>query len=385
MRLVKKSGAVISAGESGISQRYLSALKYDQGSLDSQKTLKAIHSLYWLECNCTGHDVNSPTLTIRANPNKTFSLVNISGRGDHRTDCPLSYDKLSNHLNLHLSSPVDIQEPSNLRSLFLIVTLIIERAKLNILADSSTFKNNKESATSIGTKNITIKSTPFDPLFNFGFRSFFTLREKPNDIGHYIMDVVDDINDEKGTVVLKDSNTEQPRFTFYRSITDIYIKADPFPSKNGAYIVLAYIGNNPKSKDVTKITPISVCILPIVSKQHWVFPNHPHYRMMYHGLLNAQSWYRKNKRLDIAITSPVRPKATDNGVCMPDFIISNEDKMHSINLLPDDNKIHVDNHLKSIDILRELGPVTEICFAGVKNVSNHIFEVNKNVLKNLCK
>ena len=88
------------------------------------------------------------------------------------------------------------------------------------------------------------------------------------------MEVVDEIQDIKGKVALKDSINGKTIFSFYRNITDVHIVEDPNPSKDGAYLVLAYIGKNPKNRDQNKITPICAYILPIVSKVHWSFPQH---------------------------------------------------------------------------------------------------------------
>jgi hypothetical protein len=90
MRLINKFNGAEPTEEHGFSQGNLSALKIDQGSQQSQKTLKLLHGIYWLQCDCTNHGSNAPTLTIRANPNGTYSLVNMIGRAEHRNDCLLS-------------------------------------------------------------------------------------------------------------------------------------------------------------------------------------------------------------------------------------------------------------------------------------------------------
>jgi hypothetical protein len=382
MRLLRKSGEEIPTDDQ-LYQRDLTALKFDRNTEQSQKTLQLLHSKYWLQCNCTDHDQNAPVLTIRANPNKTFSLVNISGRGEHKPDCPLSYEKLASQFHVKTNDAFNIADPADVRSLYLLCNMIIERSKLNVLSDSSTLKNNKECVQSIGTNNVTIKGRALEPLFNFGLRSFFAVRDKPHEEGDFIMDIVDEIKDEKGTVELKDSASGKTLFSLFRNITDIYIKADPCPTSKGAYLVLTYVGKNSKTKDQTKITPITALVLPIVSKHHWIMPNHPHFRLMYQSLLNAQTWYRKNNSLDIAITTPIQPLSTLNGTCKPDFIVRNKDRMHLVNLLPDDRNEVAFEPLKCVDILRELGPLTEIDFVGVDNVSNHIFEQNRAIISSL--
>lgn len=385
MRLISKSTeSNIPLSEHRVTQGDLTALKDDQWSDDSQKTLKLLHGKCWLQCDCSNVENNSPTLTIRSNPNKTYSLVNISGRGEHINDCPLSYERLVNHLPGKSITPLNILDASNQHSLALLTTLIIDNSKLNCLSDTATYKNNKEAVISSGTKNITIQGTSFNSLFNFGFRSFFSLRDRPSIEGDFIMEVVDEIQDIKGKVALKDSINGKTIFSFYRNITDVHIVEDPNPSKDGAYLVLAYIGKNPKNRDQNKITPICAYILPIVSKVHWSFPNHIHSRKMYHSLINAQIWYKKHKDISISVSSPVRPLVTANGHCMPDFILSAAAKVHLVNLLSYDKTMIMNNHLKNINLLHELGPVTEINFTGITDINNHIFEKNKDIIKNLC-
>lgn len=384
MRLLSKLNGAEPKEEHGFSQHDLSALKLDQGSKQSQQTLKLLHGKYWLQCNCTEHDNNAPTLTIRANPNGTYSLVNMIGRAEHSYGCPLSYEKLTGQLRSHTSTPFNITDPTDIRSLLLLINMISERANLNIISGSSTYNSNKESTSAIGTKGISVKGRNLETIFNFGFRSFFALRDKPSQEGDFIWEVVDKIKDEKGTVELIDANTGKPQFSLFRNITDIYIKEDPHPCKTGAFLVLAYVGKNSRTKNKTTIAPISAVILPIVSKNCWVTPTHRHFRKMWQSLINAQAWYRKYKDLSITITTPLRPISTLNGVCKPDFIVRNMSRMHLINLLPDDDKSLIDAQLKSIDLLRELGPVTEINFDGIVNVHNHIFEKNKIVISALC-
>jgi hypothetical protein len=383
MRLISKFNGAEPTEEYGFSPHDLSALKVAQGTKQSQKTLKLLHGKYWLQCNCTKHDNNAPTLTIRANPNGTYSLVNMIGRAEHRNDCPLSYEKLAGHLRLNTSEPFNIIDPANRRSLLLLINMITERANLNIISSPPTYNNNKECTSTIGTKDITVKGRNLEPLFNFGFRTFFALRDKPSHEGDFIWEVVDEIKDDKGTVELKDAITGKIQFSLFRNITDIYIKEDEYPCKTGAFLVLAYVGKNSKTKDKVTIAPISAVILPTVSKNCWLTPTHKHFRTMLQSLINAQTWYRKNKDLPIAITTPVRPLSTLNGVCKPDFIVKSMRRIHLINLLPDNDKTLIDDQLKSIDIMRELGPVTEINFEGVDNVNNHIFEVNKVVISSL--
>lgn len=385
MRLISKSTeSNIPLSELSIARGDLTALKVDQWSCDSQKTLKLLHGKCWLQCDCSNVENNSPTLTIRANQNKTFSLVNISGRSKHLNDCPLSYERLVNHHRDKPITPLNISDASNLDSLALLATLIIDNSKLNLLSDIATYRNNKERVISCGTRNITIQGTSFSTLFNFGFRSFFALRDKPSNEGDFIFEVVNDIQDIKGKVDLKDNTNGNTLFSFYRNITDVHIVEDPKPSKDGAYLVLAYIGKNPKNRDQNKITPICAYILPIVSKVHWTFPNHIHSRNMYHSLINAQIWYKKHKDISISVIAPVRPLVTTNGHCLPDFILSAAANKHFVNLLSDQKTMTMNNHLKNIDLLQEIAPVTEIDFTGVTDINNHIFEINKNIIKKLC-
>ncbi|MFT5852129.1 MAG: hypothetical protein ACI87J_002105 [Colwellia sp.] len=385
MRLISKSTeSNVPLSEHSITQGDLTALKGDQWSNNSQKTLKRLHGKCWLQCDCSSVENNAPTLTIRANPNKTYSLVNISGRGEHIKNCPLSYERLINHLREKSNTPLNISDASNQHSLALLATLIIDNSKLNSLSDTATYNNNKERVISSGSKNITVQGTSFDSLFNFGFRSFFSVRDKPNIEGDFIMEVVDEIQDIKGKVALKDKANGNTLFSFYRNITDVHIVEDPNPSKDGAYLVLAYIGKNPKNREQNKITPICAYILPLVSKVHWSFPNHIHSRKMYHSLIKAQIWYKKHKDISISICAPVRPLVTTNGHCLPDFILSTAANMHLVNLLSDQKTMIMNNHLKNINFLQELAPVTEIDFSGVTDINNHIFEIIKSIIKKLC-
>jgi hypothetical protein len=380
MRLLSKSGSLISPDEHGISIRALTALKHDQISVQSQQTLKLLHNKYWLACDCTNHDCNEAALTVRSNPNGGYSLVNISGRGEHNPSCNLSYEKLNNQTRNKKIASFDFSDPADKRSLCLMANMLIERSKLHVLSDYSTYKCNKTSIMSVGINQISITGRPLADLFNFGFRSFFTLRDNPSIEGDFICEVVDEIKEANGTVELKDTHTGKTIFSLFRSITDIFIKPDPEPSKSGAYLVLAYLGKNRRSKDKSTISPISAIILPIVSKHIWNITSHSHHRQVVQCLLNAKAWYREKQNKEITIIMPTSPLKTDAGTCMPDFLISYNNNTHLLNLLPADLDVETDNPLKSIDLLREYAPITEIPFEFEGKANDYFFKVIKKLL-----
>ena len=138
MRLLKRTGTAVPSSEHRFYQHQLDALKLEQSSVRAQETLKLLHSKYWLQCNCTEHDINAPALTVRANPNKTYSLVNISGRGEHRNGCTLSYEKLENKALQKKKAPFDITMPSDKQSLFLLVNMLIDQGVLGIFPSKVT-------------------------------------------------------------------------------------------------------------------------------------------------------------------------------------------------------------------------------------------------------
>ena len=379
MRLLKRTGTAVPSSEHRFYQHQLDALKLEQSSVCAQETLKLLHSKYWLQCNCTEHDINAPALTVRANPNKTYSLVNISGRGEHRNGCTLSYEKLENKALQKKKAPFDITMPSDKQSLFLLVNMLIDQAKINLISDLSSYNENKALITSTGTKNITINGQLLKTIFHFGFRSFFSIRDNPSDKGDLIFEVVDDIVEKNGTVSLMSTNKEKPIFNLFRNITDIHITPDPAPCVTNAFIVLAFIGKNPKTKAKTTLSPISAIILPVVSKHHWITPTHTHYRKMIQSLLNAQKWYKKNKDLDFIISAPTLPIITNIGVGKPDFMIMNQDKIQIINLLPDKSTNENLGHMKCIDILKDIGPVTEFSFSMMESEADYFYDQNKAI------
>ena len=383
MRIISKVNGQPIPNNAGVSAFEISELKTNHCAIHSQAILQRLHKRFWFECACTGYCDKAPTLTIRANPNKTYSLVNISGRNAHKATCNLRYEKFTAIAGVNVVETLNISEPMNIRSLKLLAIFLLEKSSFEELNENAIYSSNKESLMNLGTKNVTINGHPLTSLITFGFRSFHAVRKTPNSLGNFMVEVVDDFEDDKGIVSLKNNSAQTFNFSFYRSITNVYIEHDTATRDKGAYLVLSYIGKNPRTKNKKTIAPLCTVIIPVVSRSHWNTYYHPHYRDVFNGLLNAKYWYKKNKDLDIFITTPTRPITTKLGVCLPDFIVKLGNHTQIISLQQNKPDSMLIDLLKSKEILGELGAVYEICFDGIQNISDHIFIMNKKMIQDL--
>lgn len=383
MRIISKINGQAIHNNAGVSLSEIADLKTDHWARTSQALLQRLHNKYWFECDCTGYCENSPTLTIRSNPNKTYSIVNIPGRKQHDINCNLRYEKLTASTSIDCIEPFNITAPKNMRSLALIAQLLIERSSLETLDEQATYNENKDKLMSLGSKHITVNSSPLHSMLSFGFNSFYSVRKNPNTMGNFIIEVVDSIEECNGIVTLKNGYAQKHNFKLYRSITNIHIEHSDLVQLNGPFLVLSYICKNSKTRNKTTLAPYNALILPIASKLHWNTYNHPYFKDVLNGLINAKSWYKKNKKTSITITTPTRPITTTLGTCLPDFIIKLNTQTRIISLQQSKPEQLILNQLQNYDILSALGEVSEFNFDSVVNISDYIFKMNRKILSEL--
>ena len=185
-------------------------------------------------CNCQNYSIESPLLTIRANSNGGYSLVNISRGGEHQDSCSLKYDRILPSKAMNEVEHLNFTHLDNSDSLQSLMKHMLLNAKLNQLKASS-YSDNKQALLSDGVRGISIDGTPLKEMFNFGFGTLTAVKD-PIKKETVLFEVFDNVK-FTGNCYILSNKLGRKDFKLYPSITEVV-----FDNKNvrsEAYIVIS--------------------------------------------------------------------------------------------------------------------------------------------------